>query len=50
MEKKTVVQSYEAGKAIPNLTIIAKIERALGTRLPRPPKKKKGQQQQYDDD
>jgi len=28
-------QDYEAGKAIPNNALIAKIERALGCKLPR---------------
>jgi ribosome-binding protein aMBF1 (putative translation factor) len=40
MEKKTVVQSYENGRAVPNPSIINKLERALGARLPRPSKKK----------
>eukprot|EP01094_Clydonella_sp_ATCC50884_P023328 TRINITY_DN555_c0_g1_i1.p2 TRINITY_DN555_c0_g1~~TRINITY_DN555_c0_g1_i1.p2 ORF type:complete len:142 (+),score=56.56 TRINITY_DN555_c0_g1_i1:46-471(+) len=40
-EKAVVVQSYEQGKAIPNNAIIRKMEKALGVRLPRPPKKKK---------
>lgn len=39
-EKATVINQYEAGKAIPNGALIAKIERALGAKLPRPPKKK----------
>uniref|UniRef100_A0A7S3F1H1 HTH cro/C1-type domain-containing protein n=1 Tax=Haptolina ericina TaxID=156174 RepID=A0A7S3F1H1_9EUKA len=30
-----VINEYEAGKAIPNNAIIAKIERALGAKLPR---------------
>lgn len=38
-EKATVINDYEAGRAIPNGAIIAKLERALGVRLPRPPKK-----------
>uniref|UniRef100_A0A6U2CMM9 HTH cro/C1-type domain-containing protein n=2 Tax=Hemiselmis andersenii TaxID=464988 RepID=A0A6U2CMM9_HEMAN len=29
------IQDYEAGKAIPNNALIAKIERALGCKLPR---------------
>jgi len=33
------VQSYEAGKAIPNNALIARMERALGVKLPRAPKK-----------
>ena len=38
-EKATVVAQYEQGKAIPNNAIIRKMERALGTKLPRAPKK-----------
>ncbi|EOD28180.1 hypothetical protein EMIHUDRAFT_447165 [Emiliania huxleyi CCMP1516] len=34
-----VINEYESGKAIPNNAIIAKIERALGAKLPRAPKK-----------
>mmetsp|Transcript_16678 Transcript_16678/g.38231 ORF Transcript_16678/g.38231 Transcript_16678/m.38231 type:complete len:89 (+) Transcript_16678:335-601(+) len=30
-----VINEYESGKAIPNNAIIAKIERALGAKLPR---------------
>ena len=30
-----VINEYEAGKAIPNNQVIAKIERALGAKLPR---------------
>ncbi|CAM9294124.1 unnamed protein product [Chrysoparadoxa australica] len=37
-EKPQVVGEYESGKAIPNPQIIVKLERALGTRLPRPGK------------
>ena len=37
---KAVVRDYESGKAIPDNSLIAKMERALGTKLPRPPKKK----------
>lgn len=40
-EKPAVINQYENGKAIPNGQIIAKIERALGAKLPRPAKKKK---------
>ena len=40
-EKPTVVTSFEQGKAIPNPGIIRKIERALGTTLPKPQKPKK---------
>jgi putative transcription factor len=39
-EKSTVINEYESGRAIPNGALIAKIERALGAKLPRPPKKK----------
>jgi len=39
-EKPQVIMEYESGKAIPNPQIISKIERALGVKLPRPPKKK----------
>ncbi len=38
-EKATTINEYEAGKAIPNGQLLAKIERVLGVRLPRPPKK-----------
>ena len=34
-----VINEYESGKAIPNNQIIAKIEKALGAKLPRAPKK-----------
>lgn len=34
-EKLTVVKDYESGKAIPNPSIILKIERALNVHLPR---------------
>lgn len=40
-EKPTVINSYESGKAIPNHQLISRIERALGTKLPRPPGKNK---------
>jgi putative transcription factor len=39
-EKPQVVAEYESGKAIPNPQIIAKLERQLGTKLPRPGKSK----------
>jgi putative transcription factor len=39
-EKPQVVAEYESGKAIPNPQIISKLERALGTKLPRPGKSK----------
>jgi putative transcription factor len=38
-EQVPVIQAYESGKAVPNGQIIAKLERALGVRLPRPAKK-----------
>lgn len=38
MDQKTITE-YEQGKGIPNNAIIAKIERELGCKLPRPPKK-----------
>ena len=34
-----IINEYESGKAIPNNGIIAKIEKALGAKLPRAPKK-----------
>ena len=34
-----VINEYESGKAIPNNQMIAKIERALGAKLPRVAKK-----------
>lgn len=37
-ETARVVQDYESGKAVPNPQIISKLERALGVKLPRPPK------------
>jgi ribosome-binding protein aMBF1 (putative translation factor) len=40
-EKASLVNEYESGKAIPNNTMIAKMERALDCKLPRPPKVKK---------
>ena len=39
-EKPQIVAEYESGKAIPNGQIIAKLERALGAKLPRGGKKK----------
>ncbi len=38
-EKPTIINDYEAGRAIPNGNLLSKLERALGVRLPRPPKK-----------
>jgi len=40
MEKQAVISEYEAGKAIPNNTVISKIERVLGVRLPKQKKEK----------
>jgi putative transcription factor len=34
-EKPQVIQEYDSGKATPNQQIIAKMERALGTKLRR---------------
>merc|ERR1712019_83895 len=34
-EKSSVVNEYEAGKAIPNGAVINKLNRALGVRLPK---------------
>merc|ERR1712137_19828 len=39
-EKPQVIGEYESGKAIPNPQIISKLERKLGTKLPRPGKSK----------
>ena len=39
--KTDVIRNYESGKAIPNNGFIAKMERAMNTKLPRAPKKKK---------
>ncbi|CEP03932.1 HTH cro/C1-type domain-containing protein [Plasmodiophora brassicae] len=39
-EKQTVITDYETGRAIPNGQIIAKLNRVLGTILPKIPKKK----------
>lgn len=35
-----VIQEYENGKGVPNNAVIAKIEKALGCKLPRVPKQK----------
>ena len=37
-ETAKVIQEYESGKAVPNPQIIVKLDRALGVKLPRPPK------------
>lgn len=34
-ERQQVIQQYESGQAIPNGQILVKLDRALGTRLPR---------------
>ncbi len=38
-EKATVIADYEAGRAIPNPSILSKLDRALGVHLPRASKK-----------
>ena len=45
--KQSVVNDYESGKAIPNGSLIAKMNRFLGVKLPKLRKKKK---KHYDDD
>lgn len=35
---KKIIAEYENGKALPNGQVIAKIEKAIGTKLPRPKK------------
>lgn len=39
--KSDIVKDYEAGKAQPDNALIAKMERAMGCKLPRAPKKAK---------
>jgi putative transcription factor len=39
-EKPQIVAEYESGKAVPNPSIIGKLERGLGCKLPRPGKSK----------
>ena len=39
-EKPQVINEYESGRAIPNPTVLSKLDRALGVRLPRAAKKK----------
>jgi len=39
--KQSVINEYESGKAIPDPQVISKLNRALGTVLPKIPKKKK---------
>ncbi len=36
--KPTIINDYEAGRAVPDNSLIAKFERVLGVKLPRPPK------------
>ena len=36
-----MISDYESGKAIPNINIILKLEKALGVKLPKQLKKKK---------
>ena len=38
-EQPAVIQAYESGNAVPNGQLLSKLERALGVKLPRPPKK-----------
>ncbi|KAK6589286.1 multi bridging factor type 1 like transcriptional co-activator [Cryptosporidium xiaoi] len=40
-EKTSVVNDYEAGRAIPNPALVQKMSRCLGVNLPRPVPKKK---------
>lgn len=40
-ENQKVINELESGKAVPNGQILAKLDKALGTRLPRPGKGKK---------
>merc|ERR1712110_470419 len=40
-EKVQVINEYESGKAIPSNGMLARMERVLECKLPRPPKKKK---------
>lgn len=37
--KPSIIQEYEQGKAQPNGQLISRLDRALGCKLPRPPKK-----------
>ena len=39
MEKQSVIADYESGRAIPNATVVNKLEKALGVKLPRQKKK-----------
>ena len=47
-EKQGVIADYESGRAIPNPGIISKIERVLGTHLPRPKKPERRQKEEED--
>mmetsp|Transcript_13689 Transcript_13689/g.23486 ORF Transcript_13689/g.23486 Transcript_13689/m.23486 type:complete len:143 (+) Transcript_13689:108-536(+) len=40
-EQQSVIADYESGKGLPNGQVISKIEKALGIKIPRPPKAKK---------
>ncbi len=48
-EKPSVIQQYEQGKAIPDGQVISKMEKALGKKLPRPPKQSKKMKAHIDD-
>jgi len=37
-ERVQLINEYESGKAIPNMQLVVKMERVLGTKLPRPKK------------
>ena len=36
--KESIISAYESGKIVPDNAIIAKMEKAMGCKLPRPPK------------
>ncbi len=36
--KESIISGYESGKVVPDNAVIAKMEKALGCKLPRPPK------------
>jgi putative transcription factor len=38
--KQSIITDYESGNAIPDPSVISKLNRALNTQLPKPPKKK----------
>ena len=38
--KESIVSSYESGKSVPDNNLIAKMEKAMNCKLPRPPKEK----------